>query len=331
MRSPLGGVQWVLLLPALFSPVFTAGAQERAPADLLLAGAIAVFDDDFETGECAMWSATTNPLAAPDSDVDDFGDETLPTVHCQLPDGFLLDLSDCDDSDPDVNPGATELCNGVDDDCDDATDARDRSLELALCENQNGVCGGATKPAGLCAGGFWGACGPAHYGAHSPSYEPVETSCDSLDNDCDGIPDEASVLDTDPICIAATELGSVDGDTGAQQVTTGHHQERFYLIRVEEALGAGSVDLQVRVDLDVPAGLDYDLYAYCASCGASAMQSANGAGQDEVLEVGRDDVGGDQSFWLIVEVRYVGGSNSCANWALVVTGNQPTVNRACNG
>ncbi|MFZ5482072.1 MAG: right-handed parallel beta-helix repeat-containing protein, partial [Myxococcota bacterium] len=32
------------------------------------------------------------------------------------------DSADCDDDDPDVSPGATEACNGVDDDCDGETD-----------------------------------------------------------------------------------------------------------------------------------------------------------------------------------------------------------------
>ncbi len=36
-------------------------------------------------------------------------------------DGYSADV-DCDDDDPAVNPGATETCNGVDDDCDEDTD-----------------------------------------------------------------------------------------------------------------------------------------------------------------------------------------------------------------
>ena len=35
-------------------------------------------------------------------------------------DGYTADV-DCDDGDPAVNPGAVELCNGLNDDCDAAT------------------------------------------------------------------------------------------------------------------------------------------------------------------------------------------------------------------
>lgn len=36
-------------------------------------------------------------------------------------DGFTAEL-DCDDSDPEVNPSATEVCDGVDNDCDELID-----------------------------------------------------------------------------------------------------------------------------------------------------------------------------------------------------------------
>jgi len=60
-----------------------------------------------------------------------------------------------------------------------------------ICENQLGVCAGALKPAALCVGGSWKACGDAQYSAHSSSYQPgIEMSCDELDNDCNGETDE---------------------------------------------------------------------------------------------------------------------------------------------
>ena len=53
-----------------------------------------------------------------DSDDDDYGDRGLSTTACEKPDGYVSNSSDCDDGDEDINPGATEQCNFVDDDCD---------------------------------------------------------------------------------------------------------------------------------------------------------------------------------------------------------------------
>ncbi|MCA9490082.1 MAG: putative metal-binding motif-containing protein [Myxococcales bacterium] len=65
-----------------------------------------------------------------DDDLDGYGDRDTFLLRCRLPRGHVLDGSDCDDADPDVRPGATELCNGRDDDCDDLTDDEDDSLDL---------------------------------------------------------------------------------------------------------------------------------------------------------------------------------------------------------
>ncbi|MCB9761223.1 MAG: putative metal-binding motif-containing protein [Alphaproteobacteria bacterium] len=56
-----------------------------------------------------------------DSDGDSFGDPSNTEVACEMPAGTVTDGNDCDDGDPDVYPGAVELCNGVDDDCDPNT------------------------------------------------------------------------------------------------------------------------------------------------------------------------------------------------------------------
>jgi len=111
-----------------------------------------------------------------------------------------------------------ETCNRVDDDCDGLTDAADaadlEANDVQLCAKQVGVCAGSQKPASLCEEGAWGGCNAAVYQARNPAYQAgTETSCDDLDNDCDGASDEDFTL-TGPSGTIYTGVGKACG-TGA--------------------------------------------------------------------------------------------------------------------
>jgi len=56
-----------------------------------------------------------------DSDSDGYGDASVSDIDCYQPTGYVADNTDCDDSDTDVNPAATEVCDGIDNDCDSTT------------------------------------------------------------------------------------------------------------------------------------------------------------------------------------------------------------------
>ncbi len=61
-----------------------------------------------------------------DADGDGHGDPDAATEEaCSEPAGYAASADDCDDADPAVNPDATEVCNGVDDDCDGTVDEDD--------------------------------------------------------------------------------------------------------------------------------------------------------------------------------------------------------------
>ncbi len=87
---------------------------------------------------------------------------------------------DCNDDDENINPGATEVCNGIDDDCDPNT--ADGSGETAPDNsNQQGVCDGSKQSCGTSGwiDDYTGISG----------HSTTET-CDNEDNNCDGQIDE---------------------------------------------------------------------------------------------------------------------------------------------
>lgn len=57
-----------------------------------------------------------------DADMDGFGNVGAPLSNCGLPAGYVTDSTDCDDSDSTSYPGATEVCDGVDNNCDNSID-----------------------------------------------------------------------------------------------------------------------------------------------------------------------------------------------------------------
>ncbi len=57
-----------------------------------------------------------------DFDGDNFGNYNIDSIACEIPIGYVLDNTDCDDSNPDIYPGAIEILNGLDDDCNQMAD-----------------------------------------------------------------------------------------------------------------------------------------------------------------------------------------------------------------
>jgi hypothetical protein len=87
-----------------------------------------------------------------DGDGDGAGGDAITLVACDRPEGFTEERTDCDDTDPAVRPGAVEICNGIDDDCDGATDldddSVDRSTQGVLYTDSDGDGFGAGEPQG---------------------------------------------------------------------------------------------------------------------------------------------------------------------------------------
>lgn len=65
-----------------------------------------------------------------DSDNDTYGDPDEVVLACSPPPTYVEDNTDCVDSDPAINPGALEVCDGADNDCDDDIDDEDADVDL---------------------------------------------------------------------------------------------------------------------------------------------------------------------------------------------------------
>jgi hypothetical protein len=160
-----------------------------------------------------------------DFDGDGHGSDTLIYEGCDPLEGYIASSDDCDDSRDTVAPGALEVCDGLDNDCDDDTDEDvtttffldgdddgygDAGFTIAACEPPDSYTDNALD------------CNDTDASVHPAGTE----ACDGVDNDCDGEIDEDSATDaltyyrdadadgfgtiTDPASACAVPTGFVD-------------------------------------------------------------------------------------------------------------------------
>jgi hypothetical protein len=104
--------------------------------------------------------------------------------------GYVTQGGDCDDANASVNPGTTEVCNGVDDDCDGSID--EGLIFVTYYVDADGDGYGTGSGSSLCSNpGAGYATQAGDCNDSNPSINPGITEiCDGADNDCDGTVDE---------------------------------------------------------------------------------------------------------------------------------------------
>ena len=149
------------------------------------------FDDDCDT------LIDNNPINGltyfADTDNDGYGGAAA-MVACSMPAGHATTNDDCDDNNPAVNPGATELCNGVDDDCNGVVDEGYSPMTFYTDSDNDGYGDDATAVV-ACSPPFnlttiGGDCDDTNMGINPSASE----SCNGLDDDCDGVVDQGLLL-----------------------------------------------------------------------------------------------------------------------------------------
>ncbi|MFN7143880.1 MAG: putative metal-binding motif-containing protein, partial [Myxococcota bacterium] len=137
-----------------------------------------------------------------DYDADGFGNPDVEVVVCDQPDGYVSQNTDCDDNEPDSHPGADEVCDEIDNNCDGAIDEGltftwyvdvdvdgfgDPATAIEACEAPEGTVGDNTD------------CDDTTSSAYPGNAEV----CDEIDNNCDGAVDEG---------VATTYYADFDSD-----------------------------------------------------------------------------------------------------------------------
>jgi hypothetical protein len=269
-----------------------------------------------------------------------------PTIGDRDGDGYTTEDGDCDDGDPAVHPGADELCNGVDDDCDDLVD-EDPADAATWYPDADGdgygseadAVASCEQPEGSLSTG--GDCDDGDDAVHPGA---TELDCDLLDNDCDGVADgglrvphdHATVQQAidaastgDTICVAAgTHRGSVDfsgkgvavvGVEGAEQTVLTTDRGRVVTIASREPAGArlqglsitgGTAELGAGIYID---GATVELDSVTVSANlcpqtADACQGTGLAALDSQLEI--------RDLWLEANQQQGATNHGAGAWLL---------------
>jgi len=126
-----------------------------------------------------------------DADNDNYGVTTSVMMACTAPTGHVAISGDCNDGEAAHNPGATETCNLVDDDCDSVVDD---GLTCSCTGTMTQPCGLAVGACMMgtqtCSGGSWGLC--------TGGVTPVGETCNNVDDDCNATTDDGAAASSCP-------------------------------------------------------------------------------------------------------------------------------------
>ena len=143
-----------------------------------------------------------------DADGDTYGNSSATTTAYETPAGYVDSNSDCNDTKAAIHPGATEICDNIDNDCDASVDENLEKHIYYSDHDGDGFGGTATASACVLPAGYAHNntdCNDLKYSVHPGATE----FNDDMDNDCDGVIDEGfDNSQATSTCPCASQLGA---------------------------------------------------------------------------------------------------------------------------
>lgn len=126
-----------------------------------------------------------------DRDGDGYGSSDKTVETCEAPQGYVAQGNDCNDSDVEINPGATEICDGIDNNCNGSIDENISCITFYKDNDNDGfgdpdntMVGSGTPPEGWV---LWdGDCNDSN---DLINVFANEIMGNEIDDNCDGVTD----------------------------------------------------------------------------------------------------------------------------------------------
>ncbi|MDP2310968.1 MAG: MopE-related protein [Pseudomonadota bacterium] len=233
-------------------------------------------DTDTGTGIDSTDAGGSCPAWWLDRDRDGFGAGS--SVHaCEAPIGRVSVEGDCDDADAAVFPAATEVCDGIDQDCDGVVDDDAADATLWYADRDGDGAGDAEAGIAACDAIGVGLAGDCDDGDPDIAPHVTEVCDDGIDQDCDG---------RDRACLW----------TGSLDITA-----------ADAAYTGDTTNLDVGEKLADGGDLDGDGYSelLVAAAGTSTGGRSSGAGSVWILHGGAALLG-DASVGALAELTFAG-------------------------
>ena len=234
--------------------------------------------------------AVDAPTWYADSDGDGYGSPLVSAVACEAPTGHVEDGTDCDDTSAAVMPGATELCDGIDNDCDGSIDVGAADAAVFYRDGDGDGYGDATASEAAC--------------TEPSGYVSDDTDCDDASTDIN--PGEAEVCNDgidnncdDDWSSCVLEGAYVDTDADFSLTGTTYYQQVGYeLSSAGDVNGDGIYDVLIGARYG-GADMQGQVYVFFGSTsGLSSTPDVTASGEEESSHFGAyvdaaDDIDGD--------------------------------------